>query len=151
LEPVLRVRLIVEGVDLNVTLRAVQGDRFGQRPVRLEPYRAAPVRSGRGFELREKPAADPQSASGRRDPHSLDLGRPAGMELQGAATDRIRPERRNEHQAGRKPELVIIGGNTGGGIEPRLEAAVELKYSPMQYRACGCAGSKRPPAIGAGG
>src|SRR5207245_8253136 len=82
----MRVRLVVERRYFAVSIAAVEGLRFGQGLVGLEPEQRQPAFPREVFEAQEDPGPEAETTSGGRDPHPLDLaiGR---MTLQGAAPD----------------------------------------------------------------
>src|SRR5437870_7130317 len=122
----MRVGLVVEGVDLAVARRAVEADRLGEGPVRLEPDDAGAVGRGAALELAEQAAADAQAARRLCNPHAFDLRRLVAVKLQGAAADRLAPQGRDKEQPRRWPELVELGGDARRGIETGVEAPAEL-------------------------
>src|SRR4051812_21544826 len=121
LEPVVRVRLVVERPDLLVAGRAVEADRLDERPVRLEPYRRRARGRGVSLELPQEPPTEPEAARLRVDPHALELGGRAGMVLQRAAADRVLAQARDEEQAARRRQLVLVGGDAAARVEAGLE------------------------------
>src|SRR5258708_26370718 len=68
LEPVMSVRLVVEGVDFDIAGGAIHRDGLGERAVGLQPQNAAPVARGAGLELGEEAAPDAEPARRRGDP-----------------------------------------------------------------------------------
>ena len=68
LEPVVRVGLVVERVDLAVAGRAVEADRLREGLVGLEPDDGAPAAAARRSSSREQAATDPEAARRLRRP-----------------------------------------------------------------------------------
>src|SRR4051812_28761336 len=105
LEPVVRVRLVVEGVDLDVAGRAVERDRLRQIAIRLEPNGPDALPAGQLLKLAQEPAADPEAAGLGRDPHPLQLGGPTPVQLQRAAAEGLPMQEPDGEEAGRQPQL----------------------------------------------
>src|SRR6185295_17529616 len=89
LEPMVRVRLAVEGGDLDVARSPVQRDRLAQVAVGLEPYHRRTRFARVALELVEQPPAEAEAARGRCDPHPLQLRRLVSVKLHRAAPDRL--------------------------------------------------------------
>ena len=87
---------------------------------------AGAVFGGVPLELRQQPSPDAESACAGGHPHALQLRRSASMELQGSAAHRLIAQRGDEEQARRQAHLGWVGRQAAGGIEPGLEAPVEL-------------------------
>src|SRR3954471_16549076 len=87
----MRVGLVVEGLDLDVARRAIERAGLLQRPVGLQAEHADAVPARAVLELGEDAPPDAEAASAGRHPHALDLGRPAAVELQRSAADRLPP------------------------------------------------------------
>src|SRR6202165_3499300 len=87
-EPVVRVRLRVEGGHLTISSAAIELNRLFQRTVRLETRNRRAGLNCVLFELLEEPPSEAESARLRRHPHSLELGGRVGVELQCSAGDR---------------------------------------------------------------
>src|SRR5436305_3398910 len=98
LEPVVRVRLVVERLDLVVAGRAIEPDRLDEIPVRLEVDGRNAVLDGERLELGEEAPTDAEASSRLRDPHPLQLGGLVAVELEGAAAERRRAERRDHEE-----------------------------------------------------
>src|ERR1700724_1274596 len=96
LEPVVRVRLVVERIDLAVARGAIEADCLGERLVRLEPNDLRAVLSRVALELVQPAPADPEPARRLGHPHPLQLGRLVAVELQRAAADGLVPQRRDD-------------------------------------------------------
>src|SRR6266700_874854 len=126
LEPVVRVGLAIERGRLAVACRPVQADRLGQGAVGLQPQHADAVRDGAGLQLGQQPAAQAQAADFRGDPHPLDLGGRAGVELQCAAAGRLAVQGRDQEQARGRGHLVVGGGDAPGRVEAAVEAPGQL-------------------------
>src|ERR671919_530089 len=94
LEPMMRVWLLVEGVDLHISGRAVQRDRLGERFVRLKPDHSASIAECLRFKLGKDAPPNAETARGRCDPHTLQFGGLVVMELESSAADGLRPKRR---------------------------------------------------------
>jgi hypothetical protein len=67
----MRIRLFVEGIDLDVSRAPVQDDGFAQRLIGLEPHDSGSRFTGESLQPTEKPPpqAEPLAAGG--DPHPL--------------------------------------------------------------------------------
>src|SRR3989442_3452250 len=89
LEPVIGVRVRVEGRHLHVSRSLIETDRFHERPVGLEAQRRQTELARLGFELGEDSPTEPEAAHRASNPHALDrpdagrdrLHRPAGNRL----------------------------------------------------------------------
>src|ERR687896_458299 len=92
LEPVMCVRLIVEGLDLHVSGGAVQRDGFAERIVCFEPNHPTAVACSLRLELGKQTPADAETARRVCDPHALELCGLLGVELQRPAADWLRAE-----------------------------------------------------------
>ena len=121
LEPVVGVGLVVERGYLGVSRGAVHRDGLDERPVGLEPDLAYAMVGGAALELGEQAPADAEPARRCGDPHALDLGGRAAVELQRAAADRLAAEARDEDQACRQTQLVVLGGDRARRVEPGVE------------------------------
>ncbi len=126
LEPVVRIRLVVEGVDLAVARGPVQADRLREHLVRLEPDDVRAGGGGAALELAQQPATDPQTTNGVGDPHAFQLRWLIAVELEAAAADRVRTQGRNQEHTGRRPELMELRGDTECGVESGLETPAKL-------------------------
>jgi adenylate cyclase len=119
------VGLRVERVDLGVAGGAVEAGGLAQGPVGLEPEDLDAALAGVALQLVQEAAPDTEPACAGRHPHALDL-RPGAVELQRSATDGLVPEPGDEEQARGLGELGGVGGEAPCGIEPGVEAGVEL-------------------------
>src|SRR5258708_23404377 len=108
LEPVIGVLLIVEGVDLSVSRRAIHRDRFGERLVGIEPDRRAAVAGGPRLQLGEDASTYSETSRFRRDPQALQLGGVVTMEFDPAARHGFGVESRDEEHAGRRAPPVVL-------------------------------------------
>ena len=93
------------------------------------------------LELAQDAPPDPEAARRGRDPHALDLGGLAAVELQRAAADRLAAQSGDQEQAGGLGQLGGVGRDALAGIEAGIEAGVEL----------GEVGLDAEPGRGAGG
>lgn len=126
-EPVVRVRLVVEGIDLVISRAAVEGNRLCQGVICLEPKDSNSSFTGMPLQFLKKPPPDTESPRGRGDPHSLQLRRGVSMKFERTTADRPFAQAGDEQRAGRRHEFVRVGGNTERRIEARIEAFVELR------------------------
>src|SRR5580658_7412242 len=55
LEPVMRIRVVVVGVDLDVSRTSVHGNGFAQNPICVEPDHSGSCFNGESLQLPEKP------------------------------------------------------------------------------------------------
>jgi hypothetical protein len=124
-----RVWLVVERADLAVAGGAVQIDRLGERPVRLESDRTRPFGSSTTLELGEQTAADPQTARGFGDPHAFEVSGLVAVKSQRTAADRLTMQGCNEEQTTWSPELV------GTDRQRRVEAGFEPPAKLSEVRA----------------
>src|SRR5438132_12267730 len=69
----MRVGLVVERRYFAVPVAPVEGLRFGQGLVGLEPEQRQPAFTREVFEAQEDPGPEAETTSGGRDPHPLDL------------------------------------------------------------------------------
>src|SRR6266571_425545 len=72
-EPVMRIRLIVEGLDFKISALAVQRLRFFESPIGLQPERAHSKFSCMRFQRFEDAPTDAETACVGSDPHALDF------------------------------------------------------------------------------
>src|SRR5215469_13662873 len=86
-KPVMRIRLVVEGLDFHVSATAIQRLRFLEGPIGLEPERAHPHIARTRFQRFENAPADAEPARVRRDPHALDLADHSILQFERAAAD----------------------------------------------------------------
>src|SRR5512140_248212 len=120
LEPMVGVGLVVEGRDLAVAARTVEGDGLAQGAVRLESDDSGTPVPRQLLELPQDPTTEPEAASLRLHPHPLQLGRGTVVELEGAAADRPRIDAGDEQRTRRRRQLVGVGGDAERGIEAGL-------------------------------
>ena len=85
LEPVMRIGLIVEGLDFEITATAIQSLRFFERPIGLRSQDTHPKLPCEGFQLVEDAATDAEPARGGTDPHAFDLADIAILHFERAA------------------------------------------------------------------
>src|SRR5262245_65171872 len=71
-EPVMRIRLIVEGHDFKISALAIQRLRFFESPIGLQPERAHAKFSCMRFQRFEDAPTDAEAARIGGDPHALD-------------------------------------------------------------------------------
>src|SRR4051794_35995549 len=121
LEPVMRVRFVVERLDLDIPGGSIEADRLDEIAVRLEVDRAHAVLDGERLQLGEQAPAEAEAARRLCDPHPLELGRLVAVELEGATAERLRTERRNEEESGGRAELIGCRGHADGVVEAALE------------------------------
>src|SRR5262245_4767285 len=74
LEPVVRVRLVVERGDLAIAGAPIELDGLGEGAIGLEVDDRGPRVASEPLELLEEPPRNPESASFGGDPHSFQLG-----------------------------------------------------------------------------
>lgn len=122
----MRVGLIVEGLDLNVPGGAVQRDSFGERLICLKPNPPTAVARCLRLQLGKQTPTDAETSRRMCDPHALELCGLVGVELQRSAADWLRAESCDEQKTGGRPEFVGIGRDADGGIEAGVESLVEL-------------------------
>src|SRR5262249_62032214 len=68
-KPVMRIRLVVEGLDFHVSATAIQRLRFLKRPIGLEPERAHSKIACARFQHFENAPSDAETARVGGDPH----------------------------------------------------------------------------------
>src|SRR5436190_801870 len=120
------VRLVVEGLDLAVSAAAVERDGLAQGTVRLESNDLNSRVPGVPLQLLQQTPPEPKPTCLGRDPHPLQLGRPARMKLERPTADRLMTQARDEQSAGRWRQLVRIGGDAERRVEAGLEARIQL-------------------------
>src|SRR5437879_4535132 len=122
----MRVGLVVERRYFAVSIAAVEGLRFGQGLVGLEPEQRQPAFPREVFEAQEDPGPEAETTSVGRDPHPLDLaiGR---MTLQGAAPDGLFVQGGQHEVALRRRELRRGGRYAARRIVAGFEPDRELR------------------------
>src|SRR5262245_6747397 len=85
-EPVMRIRLIVEGLDFKISALAIQRLRFFEGPVGLQPERAHAKFSCMRFQRFEDAPTDAEAARIVSDQHEIDLADRAIFHFESAAT-----------------------------------------------------------------
>ncbi len=143
----LGVRLVVERVDLGVPGIAVEGDRLREGAVRLETD-GGRAGFGRGLlQAGEEPPPESEPARVGRDPHALQLGGLAPVELQGTAAHGLLAAARDQQQAGRRSEILGRCRDAARRIESGLEARRKLREvlldAPARVARRGILGSDR--------
>lgn len=126
-EPVVCIRLVVEGIDLEVSRAPVEGNRLCQGMIRLEPKDRRSGFTGMPLQFLKKPPPYAKSPCDRGNPHPLQFRRRVSMKFERATADRPLTQAGDEECAGRRHEFVCVGGNAERRIEPRIEAVVELR------------------------
>src|SRR5256885_13804676 len=122
----MRVRLVVEGGHLAITRAAVQLDRLLQGTVGFQAHltRSGPPRMP--LKLQKHPPPKPETARPRIHPHSLQLGRGAGVKLERAAADSPTMQSRDEERSPGRHQLLRVSRDAAGRIETCLEAGLEF-------------------------
>src|SRR5271157_6032852 len=122
----MRVRVIVEPLDLPVTLLAIEGVGLGQRLVGVEPEcRKTHVPRG-GLKFPQYAPRDPEAAGGPRHPHPLDFARLTVDALQRAAADRFAVEPCDDEPPSGRRHLRVRGGPVLRRVVAALEPFREL-------------------------
>src|SRR5262249_57806594 len=110
-EPVMRIRLVVERLDLKIAALAIQRLRFFQGPVGLQPERAHAKFSCMRFQRFEDAPTDAEAARIGGDPHALDFADSSILHFERAATDGLTAEAGDDEDAGgRRPVIRGWGG-----------------------------------------
>jgi hypothetical protein len=82
-----RVRFIIEAIDLDVARTSIQRDRLPQCPIRFQPQDTHTRFTSVALEFSEKPRAESKTSRRARDPHALHFGGRLAVKLERAATD----------------------------------------------------------------
>src|ERR1700730_9490809 len=105
-KPVMRIRLVVEGLDFHVSATAIQRLRFLKRPIGLEPERAHSKIACARFQHLENAQSDADTARVGGDPHALDLCDHPILEFERSASDRSTAEAGEEADVRRRGGLL---------------------------------------------
>src|SRR5262245_2324660 len=122
----MRIRLIVEGRDLDKSILSIECLRFLEAAIGIEPQRAQAEASRMRFQRFEDAPADAEPARVGRNPEPLDLADPALFPSQRTATDRPAAEPCDDEDAVRRRELGSIHADALGRIESGFETLREL-------------------------
>src|SRR3989475_5297872 len=125
-KPVMRIRLVVEGLDFRVSATAIQRLRFLKRPIGLEPERAHSKIACARFQHLENAPADAEAARVVGDPHALDLADHSILEFERTAPDRPTAEAGDDEDAGGRREFIGVRGDALFRGEARVEPASQL-------------------------
>src|SRR5262249_12069482 len=140
-EPVMGIRLIVEGLDFKISALAIQRLRFFEGPVGLQPERAHAKFSCMCFQRFEDAPTDAEAARIGGDPHALDFADRSIFHFECAATDRLTTDAGDDEDAGGWRQF--IGGGGGGLLRggSRFEAGgpapEKLFDTPTRHRPVG--------------
>src|SRR5262249_40018540 len=110
-EPLMRVRLIVAGLDFKISALAIQRVRFFEGPIGLEAERAHARFSCARFQHFEDAPSDAETARIGGDPHALDFADTSIFHFERAATDGLTAEAGDDGDAGGGGQ--VIGGRRG--------------------------------------
>src|SRR5262245_735866 len=91
-EPVMRIRLIVEGLDFKISALAIQRLRFFEGPIGLEPERAHSKIACTRFQRFENAPTHAETARIGSDPHAFDFADSSILHFECAATDGLTAE-----------------------------------------------------------
>src|SRR5262245_41331082 len=122
----MRIRLVVERLDLKIAALAIQRLRFFESPVGLEPERAHSKISCTRFQRFENAPTDAETARIGSDPHALDLADSSILHFERAATDGLTAEAGDDEDAGGRHQLIGVGGDALCRVESGFEAAGQL-------------------------
>src|SRR5262249_14136520 len=125
-EPVMRIRLVVERLDLKIAALAIQRLRFFESPVGLEPERGHSKISCTRFQRFENAPTDAETARIGSDPHALDLADSSIFRLERAASDGLTAEAGDAEDAGGRRPPIGVGGDALCRVESGFEAAGQL-------------------------
>jgi hypothetical protein len=84
---VVRVRFIIEAIDLDIARASIQRDRFTQCAIRFQPQDTHTRFTSVALEFSEEPRAESKTSRRARDPHALHFGGRLAVKLERAATD----------------------------------------------------------------
>src|SRR5260370_33860129 len=132
----MRVGLVVERGYFAEPVAPVEGLRFGQGLVGLEPEQRQPPLPREVVEAQEDPGPEAETTSGGRDPHPLDLAIGL-MTLQGAAPDGLFVQGGQHEVAPRRLELRRRGRYAARRVEARFEPDRELREVAFETVASG--------------
>src|SRR4051794_9459427 len=140
LEPMMSVGLRIERIDLAIAGVPVELNRLLQRTIRLQPEGREPELARLGLQRREHPPAQAQPTDAAGHPHSFEVSDPGRHGLHPATGDRLAIHESDEERAARRDEVMVVGRQGGGRIEPRFEAPAQLLEvlveAPAGGRAC---------------
>src|SRR5262245_60820929 len=125
-EPVMRIRLIVEGLDFKISALAIQRLRFFQSSIRLQPERAHAKFSCMRFQRFEDAPTDAEAARIVSDPHALDFADRSIFHFERAATDGLTADAGEDEDAGGWRQFIGVCGDGLCRVEAGFEAAGQL-------------------------
>src|SRR5262249_31221218 len=125
-EPVMRIRLIVEGLDFKISALAIQRLRFFEGPVGLQPERAPAKFPCMRFQRFEDAPTDAEPARIGSDPHALDFANRSIFHFEGAATDGLTADAGDDEDAGGWRQFIRVCRDGLCRIEAGFEAAGQL-------------------------
>ncbi len=125
-EPVMRIWLVVERLDFDISALAIQRLRFCEGPIGLEPQGAQAKFPCNNFQGFEHAPTDAESTRIGRDPHALYFADISIFHFERAATDRLTAEAGDDEDARRRCQFIGIRGDALCRVESGFEAAGEL-------------------------
>src|SRR5262245_44044224 len=125
-EPVMRIRLIVEGLDFKIAALAIQRLRFFESSIGFEPERAHSKISRTRFQRFEDAPTDAEAARIGGDPHAFDFADRSIFHFEGAATDRLTTDAGDDEDAGGWAQFIGVCGDGLCRVEAGFEAAGQL-------------------------
>src|SRR5262245_36513044 len=138
-EPVMGIRLVVEGLDFHVSATAIQRLRFLKRPIGLEPERAHSKIARARFQHYENAPSDAETARVGGDPHALDFADHPILQFERTAPDRPTAEAGDDEDAGGRREFIDVRGDAlcrvEAGFEPAGQLAKILFEAPVRIGA----------------
>src|SRR5215510_128835 len=125
-EPVMRIRLVVEGLDFKIAALAIQRPRFFESSIGFESERAHSKISRTRFQRFENAPTDAETARIGSDPHALDFADSSILHFERAATDGLTAEAGDDEDAGGRRQFIGVSGDALCRVEAGFEAAGQL-------------------------
>src|SRR5438445_7883531 len=121
-EPMVGIRLVVEGFHFLVSAVSVQLDGFNEGAVRFQVKNRNSRFPCVALQSLEETPPQPKTTRPWSDPHALDLSWSVLVKLQRTTADRLLSQTCHEHQASGGCEFVCVRRNAESWIETDLEA-----------------------------
>src|SRR6516162_6999997 len=142
-KPVMRIRLVVEGLDFHVSATAIERLRFLEGPIGLEPERAHSHMACTRFQHFENAPSDAKAARVGGDPHALDLADHSLLQFERATADGLTAEAGDDEDAGGRRQVIGVRGDGFCRVEAGFEVAGEL--AKILFEAPARIGAVLPP------